>query len=368
MRNLLEKAIVHILNGDQNKAEAFFHKFMVEKARQIHETLRQGEDIELKENWNSEIREEEYFGDDDLEGDDEGAVDDGMGGDDAAGADVGDEFGDAEPGADAVPAEGDEMADVVDDDEMGDDLGAEGESEGLEGKIDNIESKIDELTAEFDRLMAQMDGGDGELGDDDDLGDLGGDETDMEGEGDLGDVDDVGDETDDVTDMGMGGEEPSDIAGRMEDDMSDEFQPEHEMAEEADPEMEDDDEMLEDITESVLAELDRIATPAMTTDGKEIGSGGKTVSGNRDSMLPNHPADHRWEQAKPYLVKGGNNDSFERETPPSSGKVKIQARNNDAGVKKLTKVPPKGDASAKINSDFASRPTTQSIIDGKKSK
>ena len=35
MRNLLERAIVHLLNGDQAKAEALFHKFMVERAREI---------------------------------------------------------------------------------------------------------------------------------------------------------------------------------------------------------------------------------------------------------------------------------------------------------------------------------------------
>ena len=35
MRSLLEKAIVHLLNGDQDKAKSLFHKFMVERARAI---------------------------------------------------------------------------------------------------------------------------------------------------------------------------------------------------------------------------------------------------------------------------------------------------------------------------------------------
>jgi len=152
----------------------------------------------------------------------------------------------------------------------------------------------------------------------------------------------------------------------MEDDLGDKDQPEHEMAEEADP-VEDDSEMLEDITESVLAELDKVTMPS-NTEGKEIGSGGRTRSGDsHGDTLPHHPASDRVSQAKPYMVKGGNNDSFERETPPSSKEV-TRRRNNDAGVKKLTKVPPKGDPSAKINSDYAQRPATQSTVDGKKSK
>ena len=45
MRSLLEKVIVHLLNGDQGKAEALFHKFMVERAREIHEPLRQNDAV-----------------------------------------------------------------------------------------------------------------------------------------------------------------------------------------------------------------------------------------------------------------------------------------------------------------------------------
>jgi hypothetical protein len=263
------------------------------------------------------------------------------------------------------------MDDMDDDMEGGFADEAEGDEE-LSGKIDDMTAKLDELTAEFDRLMAKLDGDEGlgdELGDesldDEGLGDEGlGDE----GLGDEPPVDMEGDE--DVTDMGMGGEEPSDIADRLGSDMGDEHQPEHEMAEAEDMDVEDDDEMLEDITESVLSELDRIATPS-NSDGKTIGSGGGSVSGNHDDSLPNHPADQRWQQAKPYMVKAegdAHNDSFEREQAPSSKKVNVKARNNDAGVKKLKSVPAKGDASAIINHDFANRPKTKSTLDGKPSK
>jgi len=127
--------------------------------------------------------------------------------------------------------------------------------------------------------------------------------------------------------------------------------------------------MLDDITESVLAELDKVAVPAMTGEGKEVGSAGKTMSPNTGDNLPHHPASDRVNQAKPVMVKAtgdAHNDSFERETPPPTKDIK-RRRNNDAGVKKLEKVPDKGDKSAKLNSDFASRPSTQSITAGKKS-
>ena len=362
MRTLLEKAIVQLLNGDQGKAEALFHKFIVERAREIHKSLRQNEDVQLNEGWDTEIQEEEYF-------DDIGDKDDGL--DDApemAGAE-GDMAGaeDDMAGAETDMADADaDMGDVDGLDDMVDDEGGDAGGGDLESKLDDIEAKMDELSAEFDRIMSELGGGDAGdddgLGDDDDLEGLGGDDLGDDGLG--GEAEGLGDEMGDVADEG------DDLADRMEDDLGDEHQPEHEMAEGEEPEMDsEDDEMLEDITESVLAELEKVSVPPMTTDGKEIGSAGKTVAGHHTDMLPHHPASDRVNQAKPYMVKGGNNDLFERETPPTSGKVKIQARNNDAGVKKLKSVPKDGDGSALINKDFApGRPDTQPTIDGKKSK
>lgn len=360
MRNLLEKAIVHILNGDQEKAEQLFHRFMVEKARQIHESLRQGEDVELNENWASEIREEDYFDGEDVEdAADEGGEDN-----------FEDEGGDlAEPEAtDEVPfGDEGESEDLGAEAELGgeEDLGGgeEGEHEELSGQIDDMEAKLDELTAEFDRLMSKLDGDEGELEDLGDEEEALGDEEEALGDEEL----DVGDD-EDVTDMGMGGEEPSDIADRLDTDMGEENQPEHEMAEDMD--VSADDEMLEDITESVLSELDRIASPS-NSEGKLVGSGGGSVSTNTANPVPNRPIDSRWQGAKPVMVKAegdAHNDSFEREQAPSTKKVDINARNNDAGVKKLKTVPAKGDSSAILNSDFTNRPTTQSITDGKPSK
>lgn len=360
MRSLLEKAIVHLLNGDQDKAEGLIHKFMVERAREIHESLRQSEDVQLNEGWDNEIQEEEYFDDIGDEGD----------------APMGDEsVGDAPMGDESMgdePAMGDEsgMDDMGDESDVVDDEDADLEGMGdepvdIESKLDGIEDKMEELSAEFDRLMAKLDAGDMEDVGDDDLDDLDSLDSDDDGLGgdDLegGDGDEFGAENE--------GEEDDELADQMDTDFGDDDQPEHKVAEEADPEMDGDDEMLEDITESVLAELEKVTLPS-NTEGKEIGSGGKSVSPRSTDSLPHHPARDRVNQAKPVMVKAvgdAHNDSFERETPPTNKEVK-RRRNNDAGVKKLTKVPAKGDASAKLNSDFASRPTTQSTIDGKKSK
>jgi hypothetical protein len=366
MKSLLEKAIIHLLNGDQGKAEALFHKFMVERAREIHETLRQNqEDVQLNEGWDSEIQEEEYFDEpsEDEAGDDMG---------------VGDEMGAGDPGAMPV---GDEMSADMGDEASGlDDLDAgEGDLEAgeddieagegdLAGKLDHIESQMDELSAQFDELMSKLDadlGGADELGDED-LGDEGLD--DMGGDEGLGEP--MGDE------MDMAGDETSEMADQFHDDLADEDQPEHEMAEDADmsdggdmgdSDIGEDDEMLEDITESVLAELDRVSAPT-NSEGKEIGSGGKTISVANGDMLPHHGVKDRVEQAKPYLVKAqgdAHNDSFERETPPPKKDMQ-KRRNNDAGVKKLKSVPKNGDASALINSDFAAKKEGRPIIDGSK--
>lgn len=359
MTSLLEKAIVALLNNEQGKAEALFHKFMVERAREIHESLRQNEDVELSEGWDTEIQEEEYFDDldkpEEEEGGDLAGVEDvpadGMGDEAAMGGDDTGEMGDIE-GADDLDGMGDEEG-----------MPGEGGEESLEAKLDHIEAQMDELSAQFDELMSKYDGDEGDLGDD--LGD----ETDG--------LDGLGDETEDLGGdeaSDMGGDESEDLADRMDTDLGDEG-PEHEMAEEAEPpmegedmeEMEEDDSMLSDITESVLAELDRVAAVS-NSEGKEVGSGGKTMTPHDGSFLPNHGVKDRVDQAKPVLVKAegdAHNDSMERETPPSNKKVTAR-RNNDAGVKKLSKVPAKGDASAMLNHDFTEIKPTKLPIDGSK--
>lgn len=340
MKSLLEKAIFFLLNGEEDKAEALFHKFMVEKARVIHESLRQDEDINLDEDWNDETKSEEYFGGDDMDGE---APHDDMSMDTSA--EGGDDMGDVDADMDGmdgndVDVDVDVDADM-DMDGMGDE-GGEPSIADLKAKAEDIESQIHELTAEFDRMMGDEGTGEGEQ--EDGMDEF---ETGEDGEDDFDDLKD----------------EDPDLADRMDTDMSSddaEPDPEHETMESAETDVDgeeiDEDENLDDITESVLAELDKIASPG-NTDGKEVGSSGKTIAGNKKSMLPNHGVNDRIAGAKPVMVKGGNNDSFARETPPSSKGVDTLvkgARNSMArSDSKFEKKSKEGDSAALINKDFA---------------
>lgn len=361
MKALLERAIVHLLNGDEDKAAALFHKFMVERARQIHESLRQdGSSDELEENWDSEIKEEEYFGDEDLGNEPEDTAGD-FGGDgtdvEAVGDDVGGEFG----GEDEFG--GEEPVDDVEDDltDVDDTLDAEtGEEAGLEDKIDDLTGKIDELTAEFDRVMAEFHDDDFESGEGEVDDVEGGDEfapTDVEG-GDEIEGDDV-----DTT------EDSADLANRMDDDMADTDvdEPVHES--------EDDD--LTDITESVLAELDKIAAPG-NTEHKGVGQSGvknTITNANGTSPIPHHNVMDRM-KGEPVMTKGPTHKGYAREASPTVAGADNLVKNVRPGNRRKTStdtthtVDAKGDASALLHKDFAPGmpKATKSIIDGKSSK
>ena len=336
MKNLLEKALVHFLNGDNDKADALFHKFVVERARECHESLRQDEDLDMG-NWDDgdEIKEEEYFDDDDMGSDD-------VDGEEKFAGDENDDFGEDMDVDGEEEDEFDFEPDSEEDDFDGDDDGMTDTSE-FKDKLDDIEAQIHELTAEFDRLMGSSDEdemSDGEDLDDDDL------ETENNAEDDFDEVED----------------ENSDLADRMGSDMDDEEEGE---------DYADDDEHLDDITESVLAELDRIASPG-NTDGKEIGNGG-TIKGNKNSPILSHGVDDRMKQAKPIKIVSKNDDSFAREPSPKVAGVDTLVRGAKNSMPRSTgrqtRVPRDGDSSAALNSDFAAgRKPTESPIDGKKAK
>ena len=113
-----------IINEDESKARALFHDIVVEKSREIYESLM-----------------DEEFGSQDQVGgllDEIGAEEEGIG-------EGEEEFDDIE---------GDDQVDL-DSDEFG---GEEGGEEDLEDRVVDLEDKLDELMAEFEELMAQEDG------------------------------------------------------------------------------------------------------------------------------------------------------------------------------------------------------------------
>jgi hypothetical protein len=136
--NKFEKLIEYIINDEDQKARELFHSIVVDKSRDIYESIMdeemgvQGDQVG---NLNRELQDEEAMGEGDEEfslggdSDEDGELDGGMG--DAMGGDMGagDEFG----GAD-----------------MGGDMGSEASQDE---KIMNIDAKLDELLAKFDDIM-----------------------------------------------------------------------------------------------------------------------------------------------------------------------------------------------------------------------
>ena len=115
-----------IINEDESKARALFHDIVVEKSREIYESLM-----------------DEEFGSQDQVGgllDEISAEEEGIGESDGE-----EEFDDIE---------GDDQVDM-DSDEFG---GEEGGEEDLEDRVVDLEDKLDELMAEFEELMAKEDG------------------------------------------------------------------------------------------------------------------------------------------------------------------------------------------------------------------
>ena len=178
-----ERLIDLIINEDVAKAEALFHDIVVEKSRQIYESLVEDntsgltneiEGIRSEDEGSDDMMEDDFDTDEEMDGDYDvdGAGDDEFGDEDDMGID-----GEIEMG--------------------GDDLEGDHEEAELEDRVVDLEDKLDELMAEFEEMMGSTGG---EPGDE-----LGGDEFgDMDDENDFGDEDA---EFDDQDEDEFGGDE-----------------------------------------------------------------------------------------------------------------------------------------------------------------
>lgn len=144
-----EALIDLIINENEEQARAMFHDIVVEKSREIYES----------------IMDEEFGGQDQVGGlmDEISAEEEGMTEEEDEFADIGDdEGGEVELGSDEIGGE-----------ETGE--------ENIEDRVVDLEDKLDELMAEFEELMGS-EGGEEDMGGEEDFGgDMGGDEM-MEGE------------------------------------------------------------------------------------------------------------------------------------------------------------------------------------------
>ena len=166
-----ESLIELIINENEEQARALFHDIVVEKSREIYESMMYEEveeELEEAKDENEESLEEGEDQDDLEEGFDQ------MGGgnmDQVEG--LLDEIGAEEEGM----VEDDDMGEIEMGDEEGmDDMG--GGEEGLEDRVVDLEDKLDELMAEFEEMMGGEGGEEdmGDMGDEEDMGDMGGEE------------------------------------------------------------------------------------------------------------------------------------------------------------------------------------------------
>lgn len=167
-RSKFEQMLEYLISEEQEKAKEIFHQLVVEKSRQIYETiLAEDFEDEVEEGMEVTFRETESE-DDTMEADDEMDAD-MMGGDDDGdiGGDATDDFmGDLEGG----------------DDEMGMD-GAEGEGD-IEDRVMDLEDALDDLRAEFEQMMGDEGGEEAgeeepEVGDEEEEGEEEGEEDDF---------------------------------------------------------------------------------------------------------------------------------------------------------------------------------------------
>jgi len=165
-KNILEQMLEHLVNDDQAKAEELFHEYVVGKSREIYEGLIESE---MDDDKDDEEVDEASEKDDDT---DDEEVEEGF---DDFSVEADDDMVDVDPmGGDAT----DDLEGELDA-ELGDEEGEEGDTGEL---FQDLEDIVDELQAKFDELQGGMgDMGDDEMGDDE-MGDMGDDEM-----GDMGD-------------------------------------------------------------------------------------------------------------------------------------------------------------------------------------
>lgn len=157
-----EALIEHIINDEEEAARELLHDIVVQTSRKIYNEMAAEEEHDEHEEDEEKVDEaafDEAGGDmsddmiDDVEADEEGMSMD----------DAGDELGD-------------EMGMDGEEDEMGD----EESGDELEDRVVDLEAALDDLKAEFDQLMSQ-EAGEEEHGDMGDM-DMGGDDMDMMGD------------------------------------------------------------------------------------------------------------------------------------------------------------------------------------------
>ena len=144
MTSKFEQLIEFVINDEEQKAKELFHDIVVEKSREIYETLMDEAEEELEEDAEEDAEEAEKELDENMMSDDM------------------DLMQDVEAEETGISEEDDETAEFDDEaEEAGDDLTHDMEQGGegdIEDRVVDLEDKLDELMAEFEAIM----GGEGD--------------------------------------------------------------------------------------------------------------------------------------------------------------------------------------------------------------
>ena len=173
--NKFEEMLERLINEDKAGAEELFHEIVVEKSRDIYESLLEDEEVDESDDEDDNDEEVDESTDEEVDEADDEDLDEGF------------DLEEFEVEADPMVAFGGDMADDLegDVDDMAPDMDADSEEgEGdVEDRVEDLEDALDELKAEFEKMMSG-----------DDEGDEGDDEGDDDMDMDMGDAEDNAEE------------------------------------------------------------------------------------------------------------------------------------------------------------------------------
>lgn len=330
-KSKLEQVLEYLINKEEGKARELLHLVIVEKARNIHESLLEQDDAtpggrKLAEADDDDMSFEQYFSEKDLD-DVEGAEEDA----EAASDDLTDDlFG----GDDAEGEEGDEDAEGEEEDPD-----AAGDSD-----IEDLKKAIEELQAEFEKLQGGDAGGEEEAPEEEEGDDLGGDDADM---GDDADFDLGGDEEEEEEDEGGDGKTVKAMVVKNE--SQDDDEDDEDFFETLDTLLGDD---FHDLSESALDDLEVVKySNKNELVGASTGAHGEWKVTNSTSPIPQVAKDKR-QGGKPVEIKQHQVVGYDRAPAPASKDG--TAAKNPKNVKKKhtdgqTRVKKNGDDSALLN-------------------
>lgn len=273
--NKYEKLIEYIINEQEDKARELFHQIVVEKSRDIYESLVDDEDFEESVGGNAV---DSLV--DEIEADEEGMVEAEM--DNMDSEDL--ELGTDDDGMDDM--DDSEEFEMDSDEDMGgmdgmdgmDDMGSEGD---VESRVQDLESALEELKAEFDALMAD-------------------------------------EEAEEENEPGIHTDSESDFDADIEGD-------------------EEAEEMQKPATESFVREYtEKVAAPSNKTEGGAVGAKGETTSVNKQSIVAKK---NNMGGTAANIVKGGAEQSPDNKAVPQPSNKYTKGKGNLPGAGSFENVP-----------------------------